>query len=185
MRTSRFNPSLNAGSMADIAFLLLIFFLVATTIPNDKGIARKLPAKCPPDTDCNIPLSERNVLRILLDAKGRLLVDDSLTSISVLKKLLIDFIDNNGDGSCTYCEGEQLVSSSDNPGEAVISLSADRLTPYADYIRLQDEIAKAYAILRENYIQKKFNKNSKLLTKEEQNEVRIAYPLIISEAEIK
>jgi len=185
MRTRRNTPSVNAGSMADIAFLLLIFFLVTTTIAKDQGIARKLPKKCPVGQDCTSPLKERNVLRLYLNEKGQLLVNDNITPIEELGEELRLFIDNNGDGSCSYCTGESLESSSENPTKAVISLSTDRFTPYFQFIAVQDELTKAYLELRENYAQRIFEKDPSELTESEMEEIKLAYPFLISEAEIK
>lgn len=185
MRTLRNSPAVNAGSMADIAFLLLIFFLVTTTLAKDKGIARKLPGKCPPGTDCIINALDRNILRLYLNETGELLVNDELTRIEDLKITLVDFIDNNGDGSCHYCSGDQLEESSVNPSKALISLTTDRLTPYAQFIALQDEISKAYFELRELYALRIFEKTPSELTDSELQKVKEAYPFLFSEADIE
>ena len=185
MRYSRQNSAINAGSMADIAFLLLIFFLVCSSIPNDKGIARKLPEKCPPGVDCSVPMHERNVLRIRMNEQGGLFVENELTPFSELRSLLIAFIDNNGDGSCAHCDGLGDSNSSDNPREAVVSISTDRLTPYNEFIQLQDEISEAYFFLRNRYTLEELEKDPKDLTDAELLKVREAYPIIISEALIK
>ena len=108
-------PSVNAGSMADIAFLLLIFFLVTSMIPNDKGIARDLPQPCPLGADCNIPIKKNNIFEISVNEKGEIMANKTLTPIENLKVKLKDFIDNNADRSCNYCEGKQLSENSDNP----------------------------------------------------------------------
>ncbi|WP_142786166.1 ExbD/TolR family protein [Changchengzhania lutea] len=77
MRHSKLVPEVNAGSMADIAFLLLIFFLVTAAIPNDKGINRKLPAKCPPNTVCDSAIKEHNILRILINNEDDIMVNSN------------------------------------------------------------------------------------------------------------
>ena len=184
MRNSRQTPDLNAGSMADIAFLLLIFFLVTTTIPNDKGIVRKLPKKCeaPP---CEIDYHERNILRIALNRNGELMVNDDLAQLKDLKHMLIEFIDNNGDQSCEYCHGNGFTDASDNPKKAIISLSSDRESSYKDFIAIQAELTAAYYELRETYVKNNFGKEIALLTPLELKETREAYPLTISEADIK
>jgi len=184
MRNHRQTPSVNAGSMADIAFLLLIFFLVTTTIPNDKGIVRKLPKKCmnPP---CDIDYSERNILRIQLNKEGELMVNNFRSNIQDLRQMLKEFIDNNGDESCNYCSGNGFADASENPQKAVISLAADRESSYKDYIAIQVELTAAYYELREAFIRNTFQKEIASLSKEELKQAREAYPLIISEAEIK
>jgi len=177
-------PSINAGSMADIAFLLLIFFLVATTIPNDVGIARKLPGQCQ-EPPCHVEVSERNILRISLNKEGKLLVENTLTNKNELRELLKKFIDNNGDNSCAYCSGRGLVTSSDNPDEAIISLTTHRETPYKDFISVQNELTAAYKELRQEYVKKIFQKDISLISDEELARVKAAYPFRISEAEMK
>ena len=185
MRTQRNAPRVNAGSMADIAFLLLIFFLVTTTIARDKGIARKLPRKCPPGINCSIDINDRNIMRLYLNETGELLVNDDVTDLTELRSLIKNFIDNNGDGSCEYCHGLQLIGSSENPSVAVISLNTDRLTPYREFISLQDEISQAYFELRRDYALNIFKKEPSELSDSEMFQVKEAYPFLLSEADIK
>lgn len=177
-------PTVQAGSMADIAFLLLIFFLIATKVPNDKGMARKLPSEClnPP---CSVPVNERNVFRITLNNKDEIFVNDAVIHLNTLKDMVKEFVDNNGDSSCEYCKGQRLTTSSDNPEKAVVSLSTDRETSYKHFIDVQDAIAKAYLELRTDFGQRKFNKSINDLSAEEINELKEAYPFILSEADIK
>ncbi len=185
MRNTFKTPEVNAGSMADIGFLLLIFFLVTTTIANDKGIARKLPPPCPPGEKCDVELNERNVLRININETGEIMVNKNIVEIDNLRILIKDFIDNNGDASCNFCSGKGLATASDNPREASISLTTHRNTPYKSFITVQDEITAAYLELRRTYISAVFKKEEKLLTQQEMQQVREAYPLHISEASIR
>jgi biopolymer transport protein ExbD len=186
MRLSRHqSPSVNAGSMADIAFLLLIFFLVTTTISIDEGINRKLPKPCPTREDCSKSINERNILRIVLNAKNEIFVENNLIQFGELKAITKSFLDNNGDRTCAYCNGKHLTTYSDNPKEAVISLQNDKLTSYEFYIAVQDELTKAYYELRDTYRESILNKNYKTLFKVEIESVREAYPFILSEAETK
>ena len=139
-------PEVNAGSMADIAFLLLIFFLVTTTIEKDSGLNRKLP---PMEEDVDPPIiKQRNIFTVLLNGKDQLLVEEELMEIKDLRAAAIEFLDNNGDGTCTYCKGPKNSSSSDNPDKAIISLKNDRETSYAAYISVQNELVAAYNALR-------------------------------------
>lgn len=139
-------PEVNAGSMADIAFLLLIFFLVTTTIEKDSGLNRKLP---PIEEDIEPPIiKQRNIFTVLLNGKDQLLVEEELMEIKDLRAAAIEFLDNNGDGTCTYCQGPKNASSSDNPDKAIISLKNDRETSYATYISVQNELVAAYNLLR-------------------------------------
>lgn len=186
MKNSRHSmPQVNAGSMADIAFLLLIFFLVTAMIPKDKGLNRKLPAPCPPGNICDTQVNKRNMLEVRVNSNNELFVENATISIAELKTITKDFLDNNGDTSCEYCNGFNLNTSSDNPKEAVISLQNDKQTSYDFYIEIQDELTKAYYELRADYAKSVFNKSTKELTKEELIAVRKAYPFILSEAELK
>mgnify|MGYP001819852276 FL=1 len=140
-------PEVNAGSMADIAFLLLIFFLVTTTIEKDSGITRKLPAIQPPNQD-NVVIKQKNIFTVLLNGKDQLLVEDELMELKDLRKAAVEFLDNGGDGTCTYCKGKKDPRSSDNPDKAIISLKNERETSYAVYISVQNELVAAYNELR-------------------------------------
>jgi biopolymer transport protein ExbD len=186
MKSSRNEaPKINAGSMADIAFLLLIFFLVTTTMSVDKGILRKLPTECPPGIECIKDVNERNILRISLNSKQEILINNKLVTIDKVKVIVKEFVDNNGDTTCNYCNGLQNTSSSDNPKEAVISLQHQAKTKYNLLIEVQDELTKAYFELRETYSKSVFNKTSEALSKEELKKVKSAYPFTLSEAYIK
>ena len=145
----RKSPEVNAGSMADIAFLLLIFFLVTTTIETDSGINRKLP---PMEDQIDPPIIKEKIL-INNNCKNnnQLLVEESLTDIKDLRGLAMDFLDNGGgigEEACEYCQGERSPRSSDNPEKAIISLKNDRETPYKAYIAVQNELVAAYNELR-------------------------------------
>jgi len=184
MRNKNTKPQLNAGSMADIAFLLLIFFLVSTTIPNDKGIARMLPRPCK-TKDCDTKINERNILKVSVNNKGELFINEKKTQMNDLRSLFKDFIDNNGDASCTYCIGNGLANASDNPKEASIFLDFNRNTPYKYYIQVQNELTASYNELRETYSERMFQKKIKQLSKDEFSKVKEAYPFRISEANVK
>ncbi|MDC8005919.1 biopolymer transporter ExbD [Aureisphaera galaxeae] len=148
----RSTPEVNAGSMADIAFLLLIFFLVTTTIEKDKGIARQLPPK-QDDVPEDVIIKQKNLFIVNVNRNDQLLVEEELMELKDLRQAAIDFIDNGGApaGSpehCNYCKGNRLPDSSDNPDKAVISVQNDRLTSYEMYIAVQNELVAAYNFLR-------------------------------------
>ncbi len=184
MRPSSQTPTINTGSMADIAFLLLIFFLVTTTLQSDVGIARKLPRPCPTG-DCAVDVAARNLLSIHVNDAGDLLVNNDMTSFGQLRNTLREFIDNNGDQSCFYCRGSNSELSSENPNKAVISVNTDRQTPYKYFIKVQNEINIVYYELREKYACSIFNKDIDDLSRMEQQTVQDAYPMLIAEADIK
>ncbi len=164
---------INASSMADIAFLLLIFFLVTTTIDVDKGILNKLPPwDVPPvETEAN----RRNVMVVLINAQDRLLVNNENARVGELRKKAKEFIDNRG----------RKANMSDSPQEAVISLQNDRGTSYDMYIQVQNELKAAYRELRDDFAMQKFGKLYKDLGKDAAREVSKEYPLRLSEAEPK
>ena len=142
-------PVVNAGSMADIAFLLLIFFLVTTTIETDSGLNRKLP---PIEEVIDPPIiKERNIFTVVVNKNNQLLVEEELKDISDIRTLAIEFLDNGGgagEDSCDYCQGKKNPSSSDNPEKAIVSLKNDRETSYKVYIAVQNELVAAYNELR-------------------------------------
>ena len=142
-------PEVNAGAMADIAFLLLIFFLVTTTIETDSGLNRKLP----PMEDIIDPpiIKERNIFTVVVNKNNDLLVEEKPMQIDELREAAVTFLDNGGgkgEDACSFCQGERDPNSSDNPEKAVISLKNDRETDYKVYIAVQNELVAAYNILR-------------------------------------
>ncbi|MCF6223838.1 MAG: biopolymer transporter ExbD [Flavobacteriaceae bacterium] len=199
-------PEINAGSMADIAFLLLIFFLVTTTMDVDTGISRKLPEKQPEDMPDPPKLKEKNVFVVTVNRNNQLLVEDEFMTIDKIREEAVKFIDNGGGlgnpiddaepAECDWCEGAKDPASSDHPNKAVISLESDRGTSYGTYIAVQNELVGAYTELRNRLSQKLYgvsytkmlkdikNSPSKKL-KERITNIKRKYPQIISEAEPK
>tara|TARA_B100001057_G_scaffold188941_1_gene189755 strand:+ start:480 stop:1100 length:621 start_codon:yes stop_codon:yes gene_type:complete len=142
-------PEVNAGSMADIAFLLLIFFLVTTTIETDSGLNRKLP---PMEEVIDPPIiKQKNIFTVVVNKNNQLLIEEELKDISDVRKLAVEFLDNGGgtgEDACDYCNGKRDPASSDNPEKAIISLKNDRETSYKIYIAVQNELVAAYNVLR-------------------------------------
>ena len=201
----RATPEVNAGSMADIAFLLLIFFLVTTTIEKDKGIARQLPPK--EDVVDPPKIKEKNLFIVNVNRSDQLLVEEKLMELKDLRQAAIAFLDNGGAPSgspeyCNYCKGKRDPESSDNPDKAVISVQNDRLTSYKMYIAVQNELEAAYNFLRDRESERlygwKFTEKSKDLDEgkikgeaakealqEKLETVQKLFPLKLSEAEPK
>ncbi|MET2985823.1 ExbD/TolR family protein [Aureibaculum conchae] len=150
--SERNNTEINAGSMADIAFLLLIFFLVTNTMDTETGIYKRLPEKQinPPRID----IKEKNVLDISINTNDEILIEgNQIIGIENLKQIVIDFIDNgagtNKKGEkCTWCNGKKDPTSSDHPEKALINLQTKRNTSYSTYVTVQNEILSAYSELR-------------------------------------
>ncbi|KAA5827714.1 biopolymer transporter ExbD [Algibacter amylolyticus] len=148
-------PEVNAGSMADIAFLLLIFFLVTTTIETDSGINRKLPPM--EESEEDVVIKQKNIFTVLLNGKDQLLVEDEIMELKDLRLAAKEFLDNGGDKSCSYCKGAKDPASSDNPDKAIISLANNRETTYKTYISVQNELVAAYNELRDARAQALYN----------------------------
>ena len=195
-------PEVNAGSMADIAFLLLIFFLVTTTIETDRGISRKLP---PIPVEDIVPpvIKQKNIFTVIVNRNNDLLVEDQLMDLKDLREAAVEFLDNGGgvgEEACNYCQGVKNPSSSDNPDKAIISLVNDRQTKYGTYISVQNELVGAYSFLRnreaqrlygmdysemeKNFNDPNFNGNKEVLGKRV-DEIQNMYPQKLSEAEPK
>ncbi len=160
------------SALADMAFLLLIFFLLVTTIDVDTGIGMVLPPK--PDEDVQPPpIRERNMLNILVNAQGMVLMDEKPTPISEVKETVKKFVDNNG----------QDPNLSESPDQAIVSLKTQRQTKYSVYINMLDEVMGAYEELRNREAQQQFGKNYKQLNESQQEIIKKAYPKKISIAE--
>ena len=196
-------PEVNAGSMADIAFLLLIFFLVTTTIETDSGINRKLP---PMEEIIDPPIiKERNIFTVVVNKNNQILVEEELMDLRDLRKEAVAFLDNGGglaEEACDYCQGERDRSSSDNPDKAIISLKNDRETDYKVYISVQNELVAAYNQLRNReftrlypegnmsyveadnkYSDPRTDKSVKEKLKEKISVIKLMFPMKLSEAE--
>lgn len=168
----RFDNQINAGSMADIAFLLLIFFLVTTVIETDKGILVNLPRWEKDSIPPRVP--EKNILSVKINKSNDLLVEGEAANIAELKKLAKEFILNPN-------KRENMPSS---PQKAVISIQNDRGTAYASYLGVYNEIKAAYNELWNEVAQRKFQKKYEQLGEDLKSKIRAEIPLVISEAEL-
>ena len=183
-------PAMNATSSADIAFMLLIFFLITTSMDTDKGLARRLPPPMPKDQKKNdeMDIKKRNILVVLINSNNQILCDNQFIDIKQLKDKVKEFIENpyNDEHKPEKTEvdvpfyGKMMVTKNH-----VISLMNDRGTEYQAYIDVQNELAKAYNELRDDVSRKKFGKAFADLEEEQQKAVQMIYPQKISEAEPK
>jgi biopolymer transport protein ExbD len=173
-------PEINASSMADIAFLLLVFFLVTTEIDIDEGINVSLP----PWSDVPIEpveLNDRNTLTVLINSRNQLLVEEELDDVDNLRKRTIEFLSNNG-------RNPEL---SNSPQEAVVSFKGDVGTSYETYIQVYNELRGAYNDLRNDLTKKKTNGRVKTFLELDRNtrdsilieEIKFELPIRLSEAE--
>ncbi len=183
-------PEFNAAPMADIAFLLLIFFLVATTMNIDTGLTRKLPP-LPEDQEQqqdDKKIKERNVFEVLINSNDRLLVEGEPMKISNLRESAKEFITNpkNKDNLPKMTEKEfSELGVMKVPENHIISLQNDRGTSYEMYLHVQNELVAAYNEVRSEIATRKFGKDFEDLSSERKKAIKEAYPQVISEAEPK
>lgn len=184
MRRKRVLNAINAGSMADIAFLLLIFFLVTTTMDVDTGISRKLPPPVTDDTEMDI--KERNIFKVLVNSADMLLVEGKPGSLETLKNDTKHFFTNPTDDPELP---EKRLEEIEGLGEiwvsrGVVSLKNDRGTSYDMYIKVQNELTRAFQELRDQLSIEKFGtKFDNLLDETKIDAIQAAIPIAISEAE--
>jgi biopolymer transport protein ExbD len=180
-------PEVPAASLADIAFMLLIFFLVTTTMDVDSGLERRLPQWVEEKQDEEVDVKERNVFVVLVNRNNDLLVESEWTNISELREKAKEFMANPADDESLPEKepkevpffGEVMVT------KGVISLSNDLDTKYGTYIAVQNELVAAINELRDELAKSKFQKSYVDLEGEQQDAIRQIYPSRISEAEPK
>lgn len=179
------SPEINTGSMADISFLLLTFFLLTSSIDTDMGITRRLP----PPVDPNVKppdIKERNIFTVLINKNDRLLVEGRPSDVRILREEAKKFLSNPNDSpdlpekkleNIPYL-GEVYIS------KGVISLKNDRGTSYKMYVTVQNELTAAINELRDELSMQKFNRKFADLTDQRAIEaIQKAIPVSVSEAE--
>lgn len=188
-RKKRKAPQVNSSSSADIAFMLLIFFLITTSMDTDRGLARRLPPPVPKEQkDQDVDIKKRNLLVVLINSNNQILCGDQYVDIKQLKDLVKEFVQNpfNDEHKPEKVEedvpffGKVMITKNH-----IISLQNDRGTEYQAYIDVQNELARAYNELRNEISKEKFGKLFEALTEEQQDAVIKIYPQKISEAEPK
>ncbi|TDO03311.1 biopolymer transporter ExbD [Sunxiuqinia elliptica] len=182
-------PEIPGSSLADIAFMLLIFFLVTTTMDVDSGLERRLPPMPPEEQedDDTPPIKERNVFVVLVNANNQLLVEGEITNIDNLRDKAKEFMANPYNEE-TLPEKQMKEVDFFGPVEVtkgVISLRNDVGTQYGTYIAVQNELVGAINDLREDLAKQKFGKSFTKLDRDQQNAIKDIYPSRISEAEPK
>jgi biopolymer transport protein ExbD len=197
---------LNASSQADIAFLLLIFFLVTTSMSVDQGLFRQLPPPQEDKTENTDKINERNIFIVLINKDNQLAIEGEVADINTLTERTIEFITNPKDkadlaekvkaskkleDATRDGKADEVVALKkliDNCGDVeitkgVVSLQNDRGTTYETYIAVQNAIVAAYNITRDKFSQEQFGKVYDELSSDQQKLVKIVIPLNISEAE--
>ena len=190
-RKKRTMPGVNATSTADIAFMLLIFFLTTTSMNTDKGLARRLPP--PPDPNVkeqsDIIVKNRNILQVRINKDNALMVGSEFMEVSQLKEKAKEFIANPNDDAnlpekhvvnIPLLGGDCMITKNH-----VISVTNDVGTSYQAYIDVQNELVAAYNELRNELAKAKFGKEYVECSDDEQKAIRDFYIQKISEAEPK
>lgn len=178
-------PDLNSGSMADISFLLLVFFLVTTTMDVDSGITRRLP---PPveDPEMDVKVKERNIMNVMINKYDKMLVNGKPGDIATLKDMTKEFITprpNDEKAPETEVKEIELLGNV-MLSKGVVSLKNDRGTSYLMYISVQNELARAFNEVKDEMSLRYFGQHFADLTDEDKiNAINKAVPVRISEAE--
>ncbi len=183
-------PDINSSSTADIAFLLLIFFLITTSMDTDRGLARRLPP--PPENDKEQKnedkVKQRNVLQIYLNMYDQLMVNGEIMNVQQLRAKTKEFVANKyNDESLPEKTSKdvEFFGPTMVTEKHVVSLQNDRSSSYQAYIDVQNELVAAYNELRDELSQEKWGKKYSELNEDQQKAVRDIYPQKISEAEPK
>lgn len=188
-RKKRKVQEINASSMADISFLLLIFFLVTTSMSVDKGLSRRLPQPLPPDTEVeDTKIKERDIFVVKINSMNQLLVEGKEMNVKELRAAAKEFIENpeNADNlPVKFQEEIPGLGLVEYTKDHVISVQNDVDTQYQAYLEVQNELVAAYNELRNEYAMKRFGKTYAELDEDTQKAIQKLYPQKISEAEPK
>lgn len=179
-------PEINATSTADIAFLLLVFFLATTTMNVDSGIYRRLPPYQPDNTEAP-KYAKRNILQILVNRNNQLAINGELADVSTLKDRTKEFILNpNNSEELPQKEVKEIEFFGPvEVSKGIVSLQSDKGTSYEMYIAVQDQLTAAYNELRNMRANEKWGKNFDQLNGDQQESIKALIPMAISEAEPK
>ena len=183
-------PQINASSMADISFLLLIFFLVTTSMDVNQGLARRLPAPIPPDQKIeDTDINKRNLLVVKINSMNQLMVQGQLMDVRQLREEAKKFILNENDAEFYPKLFEEDFGAPFGvlkyTKEHVISVQNDVDTQYQAYLNVQNELVAAYNELRDECARKYFHCGYNELDEDTQKRIQKIYPQKISEAEPK
>ena len=183
-------PEINASSQADIAFTVLIFFLVVSTMDIDTGIVRVLPPMADPKVKQeDIKVKERNLLLVFVSGSGNIMAGGKVISLNALKDKAKEFILNPLDDKDLPEKKPTVLDMPDGSkwtypvSEGVISLQNTRDTSYEVYIKVQNELTRAFNEVRDEVAMAKFGKSFKDLSEAENKVITKAIPMKISDAE--
>lgn len=184
----RKTPEINGGSMADISFLILVFFLMVSTMDKEEGLSRRLPPL--PSEDQKVEdqkVNRRNIIQVKINSNDRLYAGSEMMDVSQLKDKIKEFLTNPyDDPNLPEKEMREIAGLGQYPvSKGVISLQNDRGTSYSKYIEVQNELVKAINELRDQFAMQQYGKKFIKLDETKQDIVRKAIPQSISEAEPK
>ena len=188
MAVKRNAEGINASSSADIAFLLLIFWLTTTTMNSDKGLQRRLPPM--PDENQkqeDVKVNRRNIIQVKINSNDRVIAGGQIMEISEIKDKIVEFVTNPmnletlPEKEMKEIEGFGQYAVS----KGVVSLQNDRGTSYNAYLQVQNELVKAFNEIRDDFAVKNYGKKYNALEEDKQKIVRDAIPQSISKAEPK
>jgi biopolymer transport protein ExbD len=181
-------PEINASSQADIAFLLLVFFLITTTMDVDKGINRKLPPMPEENQQHDdIKINRRNIVVVKINSQDRIMVGSQPVDVSQIKDLIVEALTNPNDNpNLPEKEVKSIQGLGNYPvSKGVVSLQNDKGTLYNTYIQVQNEIVRAINEIRDEFATQRYGKKYAQLDEAHQKIVKEAIPQNISEAEPK
>ncbi len=186
---SRKLDEINSSSMADISFLLLIFFLVTTSMDISTGLTRRLPPPLPPDQQPeDVDIKKRNIFVVKINSLNQLLVQGEEMNIQYLKERAKEFVKNEDNRSHLpekFADEFETLGIIEYTRDHVISVQNDVDTQYQAYIDVQNELVAAYNELRNELSMEKFGKKFEELEEKQKKDVQKVYPQKISEAEPK
>ena len=186
---SKKTPEINGGSMADISFLMLIFFLMVSTMDSEQGLSRRLPPM--PDKNAkveDIKVNRRNILEVKINSRDAVFAgSEYISDVSQLDQIVIDFLTNPTNNEKLSAKKEREIEGFGTypVSEGVISLQNDRSTHYEIYLEVQNALVRAINTIRDDFATQHFGKKYAALDADQQKIVRTAIPQNISEAEPK
>lgn len=155
-------PALNTTSTADISFMLLIFFLVASSMDVDKGLLRQLPPADTKEEPLEVDVSKERLMELKITGGNQLMLDGQPVEVSGLRNRVAEFVSRVG-------------------SKHLISIDADPNSSYETYFKMQNEIVVAYAMVRNELAKRKFGQPLSRLTNEKRDEVKALLPQRIAE----
>ena len=181
-------PEINGGSMADISFLMLIFFLMVTTMDHEEGLSRRLPPLPAENQQVqDTKVNRRNIIEVKINSNDKLFAGNQPMDVSQLKDKIKEFLTNPNEDPNLPEKADQDIEGlgTVSVSKGVISLQNDRGTSYSKYIEVQNELIRAVNELRDDFSMQTYGKKYAKLDEETQEIVKKIIPQNISEAEPK